>query len=235
MIRRVFIAGLGSAAAWPVVARAQQIDGMRRVGILINTAEDDPIGQARLAAFRQSLEDLGWREGRNVRFVYRWAGGDIGRMHAYAAELVGLMPNVILANTTPAAAALKQETRSIPIVFAVVNDPVEQGLVSNLAHPGENITGFSYLEFSVVGAPARRPAASQHSWATAREPGPLESRGPIRIRSCLLHLRHCLAEYSVQKLGTHQFVNCSPNSPRSSRPSRFSRCPSTGAGFWRGS
>jgi putative ABC transport system substrate-binding protein len=151
MKRRTFIAGLGSVAAWSVAARAQQIDGMRRVGILINTAEDDPIGQARLAAFRQSLEDLGWREGRNVRFVYRWAGGDIGRMHAYAAELAGLMPNVILANTTPAAAALKQATRSIPIVFAVVNDPVEQGLVSNLAHPGENITGFSYLEFSVVG------------------------------------------------------------------------------------
>ena len=156
MRRREFVMGLGGmavaiTAACPAALRAQQPDRVRRVGVLINTAEDDPIGQARLAALRQSLEDIGWREGRNLRFEYRWAGGDIGRMHAYAAELVRLMPNVILANTTPAAAALKQATRSIPIVFAVVNDPVEQGLVSNLAHPGENITGFSYLEFSVVG------------------------------------------------------------------------------------
>jgi putative tryptophan/tyrosine transport system substrate-binding protein len=152
MRRREFIAGLGSAAAaWPISARAQQPDRVGRVGVLMGTAEIDLVGQARLAAFRQALAEFGWMQGRNLRVEYRWSGGDIGRVRAYAAELVGLRPNVILANTTPAAAALKQATRSIPIVFAVVNDPVEQGLVSNFAHPGENITGFSYLEFSVVG------------------------------------------------------------------------------------
>jgi putative tryptophan/tyrosine transport system substrate-binding protein len=152
MRRREFIAGLGSAAAaWPITARAQQPDRVGRVGVLMGTAEIDLVGQARLAAFRQALAEFGWMQGRNLRVEYRWSGGDIGRVRAYAAELVGLRPNVILANTTPAAAALKQATRSIPIVFAVVNDPVEQGLVSNFAHPGENITGFSYLEFSVVG------------------------------------------------------------------------------------
>jgi putative ABC transport system substrate-binding protein len=100
----------------------------------MGTAEIDLVGQARLAAFRQALTEFGWMQGRNVRVEYRWSGGDIGRVRAYAAELVGFMPNVILANTTPAAAALKQATRSIPIVFAVVNDPVEQGLVSCLAY-----------------------------------------------------------------------------------------------------
>jgi putative ABC transport system substrate-binding protein len=148
--RREFIVGLG-AATWPLAARAQPLERVPRVGILMNTAEGDPAGQARLAALRQGLQDIGWTEGRNVRFEYRWAGGDTGRVRAYAAELVGLMPNLILANTTPAVSALKQATQTIPLVFVVVNDPVEQGLVSNLAHPGENITGFSYLEFSVVG------------------------------------------------------------------------------------
>jgi putative ABC transport system substrate-binding protein len=109
------------------------------------------VAQARLVAFRQALAELGWREGRNLRVEYRWSGGDIGRVRAYAAELAGLGLDLILANTTPVIAALKQATRSIPIVFVIVNDPVTQGFVSSVAHPGANITGFSYIDYSVVG------------------------------------------------------------------------------------
>jgi putative tryptophan/tyrosine transport system substrate-binding protein len=151
MRRREFIAGLGGAAAWPVAALAQQPGGMRRVGVLMGSAEGDPVAQARLTAFRKSLQDLGWTEGRNVRFEYRWTAGDFGRVRAYAAELVALAPDVIVGNSTPVIAALKQATHSIPIVFVIVNDPVAQGFVSSMSNPGDNITGFSFVDFSVVG------------------------------------------------------------------------------------
>jgi putative ABC transport system substrate-binding protein len=151
MRRREFIAGFGGAAASSLVARAQQPGGMRRVGVLMGPAASDPVGQARLTAFRKSLQDLGWTEGRNVRFEYRWTSGDFGRVRAYAAELVALAPDVILANSTPVIAALKQATHSIPLVFVIVNDPVAQGFVSSVSHPGENITGFSFMDYSVVG------------------------------------------------------------------------------------
>jgi putative ABC transport system substrate-binding protein len=152
MRRREFITLLGGAVvAWPGAAGAQQGGGMRRVGVLWGPAENDPAGQARLAAFRQTLAPLGWTEGRNVRFEYRWSGGDIGRTRAYAAELVALGPDVILAYGSPVIAALKQATRSIPLVFVIVNDPIAQGVVSSMAHPGENITGFSFVDYSVVG------------------------------------------------------------------------------------
>jgi putative ABC transport system substrate-binding protein len=150
--RRKFLATLlGGAAAWPIAARSQQAERVRRIGVLLPAAADDPVFQARLAAFQQALAGLGWSEGRNVRFEYRWSGGDMGRIRAYAAELAGLALDVILANGTPVIGALKQATRTTPLVFVVVNDPVAQGFVSSVAHPGENITGFSFMDYSVVG------------------------------------------------------------------------------------
>src|SRR5215470_10909981 len=150
MRRREFIAGLGGAAAWQVAARAQQPDGIRRVGCLYASAGNDPIAQARMAVFREGLAQLGWTE-RNVRIEERFAGGDADQMQAYAAELVGSAPDVIVANSTPVLAALKQATRTIPIVFSVVSDPAGQGLVASLARPGGNITGFSFVDFPMLG------------------------------------------------------------------------------------
>jgi len=124
---------------------------MRRVGVLMGVAESDPEGQARIAAFRQGLSDLGWADSRNLRIEYRWAAGDADRIRAYAAELVALAPDVLVGNGAPVLTALRDATRSIPIVFVLVNDPVGQGFIANLARPGGNITGFSFLEYSMVG------------------------------------------------------------------------------------
>ena len=152
MKRREFITLLGGAAlASPVAARAQQPGRMRRVGVLMGVAESDPEGQARIAAFRQGLSDLGWADSRNLRIEYRWAAGDADRIRAYAAELVALAPDVLVGNGAPVLTALRDATRSIPIVFVLVNDPVGQGFIANLARPGGNITGFSFLEYSMVG------------------------------------------------------------------------------------
>jgi putative tryptophan/tyrosine transport system substrate-binding protein len=125
---------------------------MRRIGLLLGaTEEHDPESQSRITAFRQGLEALGWSEGRNIRIDSRFAGGDAERIRAYAAELVNSTPDVIVANSSPVTAALKRATSTIPIVLAVVNDPVGQGFVASLAHPGGNITGFTLLEFEIVG------------------------------------------------------------------------------------
>jgi putative ABC transport system substrate-binding protein len=149
--RRKFLATLGgAAAAWPLAVRAQQ-ERMRRIGVLMSISEDDPLAQARVATFRQALVELGWTEGRNLTITWRWTGGDIMRVREYATELVQLAPEVILANGTPNVAALQRATTTIPIVFAVVNDPVAQGFIASMAHPGGNITGFSFLEYSMVG------------------------------------------------------------------------------------
>jgi putative ABC transport system substrate-binding protein len=143
--RREFIA-LGSALfALPLRARAQDQDRLRRIALMIAPAEDDPEGQARVAAFRTALQSLGWTEGRNLQIDYRWLAGP-DRSTGYASELVKLAPEVIVANGTPAVSALHQATRSIPVVFVVVVDPVGAGYVRNLAHPGGNITGFSTFE-----------------------------------------------------------------------------------------
>jgi putative ABC transport system substrate-binding protein len=149
--RREFITFLGGAAAWPVVARAQQPDRMRRIGVLMGWSESDPEAQSDLAAFVQGLQQLGWVDGRNVRIDYRWANGDVNRMGTFAKELVELRPDVILANTTPVTAALKRETQTIPIVFVIVSDPVGAGLVASLPRPGGNITGFINIEASLGG------------------------------------------------------------------------------------
>jgi ABC-type uncharacterized transport system substrate-binding protein len=149
MRRRDFIAGLGSAAAWPIAARAQQRERMPRLGVLVGLAADDPETKARLAAFQQGMRERGWIEGHNLQVEYRWAGPDVERMRSYAAELVSAEPDVIHATASPSVAALRRATRTIPIVFAGIGDPVGQGFVASLTRPGGNITGFTGLEFSL--------------------------------------------------------------------------------------
>ena len=136
MRRRDFITLLGGAVAWPVAVRAQQPDRVRRVGVLMNLAVGDPEGEARIAAFVQALQRLGWSDGRNLRIDHRWAAGDAGRFKGYAEELLALAPDVILAAATPSVQALQQATRTVPIVFAIVADPVGAGFVDSLARPG---------------------------------------------------------------------------------------------------
>jgi putative tryptophan/tyrosine transport system substrate-binding protein len=147
--RREFITLLGSAAAWPLAARAQQPDRMRRIGVLVNLAEGDPEAQARVNAFVQGLNELGWVAGRNARIDYRWGGGDRESFRTSAAELVALAPDVIMAFGGSAAVPLRQSTRTVPIVFAAVIEPLGQGLVASLAHPGGNLTGFAAIEYGI--------------------------------------------------------------------------------------
>ena len=147
MRRREFITLLGGAAAGPLAARAQQAERMQRIGVLMNLAADDAEGQGRVAAFQQALQQLGWTDGRNVRIDYRWAAGDTGRFRRYAEELLALAPDVVLASATQSVQALQQGTRTAPIVFVNVGDPVAAGIVDSLARPGGNATGFSYFEF----------------------------------------------------------------------------------------
>ena len=173
MRRREFITLLGGAAAWPLAAYAQQPQRIPQIGVLMGVAESDPGGQTRIAAFRQGLADLGWAVGRNIHLEYRWAAGDIDRARAYAAELVALAPEVLVGNGTPALTALRDATRSIPIVFVVVNDPVGQGFIANLARPGGNITGFSFLEYSMIGKSLellKQLAPSTHRFAVMFNP-----------------------------------------------------------------
>jgi putative tryptophan/tyrosine transport system substrate-binding protein len=151
MRRREFIRLFGSTVvAWPHAVRAQQAERTRRVGLLMGTA-DDPEGQARVTAFKRRLQELGWTEGRNIQIETRFGGADPDRIRADAAELVALAPDVIVGQTTPVIRALRQATSSIPIIMAAVNDPVDQGFVSSLAHPGGNITGFTFIDFEMVG------------------------------------------------------------------------------------
>jgi len=151
MNRRTFITLLGSAAAaWPLAARAQQ-ERMRRIGALMNLAADDPEAAGRVAAFAQGLGELGWTIGRNVRMDAKWAAGNADNFRKYAAELVALAPDGILATSTPAVAALQQATHTVPIVFVLVIDPVGGGLVANLARPGGNTTGFTVFEYGMSG------------------------------------------------------------------------------------
>jgi putative tryptophan/tyrosine transport system substrate-binding protein len=151
MKRRDVIALFGVAAAWPLAAFAQQSERMRRIGVLSSLAETDDEAQAWDAAFRKRLVELGWIDGRSIRIDYRWGAGSIDRMRLFARELVQLNPDALVTISTPATAALQAETRTIPIVFAWVSDPVGSGFVSSLAHPGGNITGFLNIEASVVG------------------------------------------------------------------------------------
>jgi putative tryptophan/tyrosine transport system substrate-binding protein len=150
--RRDFIKVIASSAvASPFAAGAQQGERTRRIGVLLPTAADDPQGQARLAAFLQELQLLGWSADRNVRIDTRWAAGDAGRYHKYAADLVALDPDVIIANTSPILAAVQQATSNIPLVFVGVIDPVGAGFVTTLARPGGNTTGFALFEYGISG------------------------------------------------------------------------------------
>jgi putative ABC transport system substrate-binding protein len=151
MKRREFISFLGSAAAaWPLATvRAQEPGRMRRVGVLFAFFDYDPESQARITAFQQELESLGWREGHNIQIEYRWASGDTERFRALAAELVAARPDVLVAQASPSAEALARETRTIPIIFVAVSDPVGSGLAASLSEPGRNATGFTVFETSV--------------------------------------------------------------------------------------
>ena len=151
MKRRNFIVGLGGAAVWPLVARAQQSDRVRRIAVLIPYDETDPEARNYLSAFVRGLGELGWADGRNVRMDVRWAAGDVERMRTFAKELVELRPDMMLANSTATTRALKGEAGTIPIVFVAISDPVGDGFVAGLPRPGGNLTGFINLEASVGG------------------------------------------------------------------------------------
>jgi putative ABC transport system substrate-binding protein len=152
MRRREFIAAIGGAAVgWPLAPRAQQRDRMRRIGVLMALAADDPTGQARFVAFVQALQELGWTDGRNVRIDTRWAAGDAERFRRYAAELVALAPDVILASGGTGVGALLQASRTVPIVFTQTQDPVGAGYVDSLPRPGGNATGFTNQEYGASG------------------------------------------------------------------------------------
>src|SRR5215467_12654601 len=152
MRRREFIKVIaGSTAAWPLTARAQQPEKVRRVGVLMAITADDAEAQARIAAFVRGLQQLGWTVGKNVQVDYRLAGIDADNLRKYAAELVALAPDVILAQSSPAIAPLLQATRTVPIVFTLIADPVGAGYVDSLSHPGGNATGFTVFEYSIAG------------------------------------------------------------------------------------
>src|SRR6516164_6987029 len=149
--RREFIAGLGSAAAWPVVVRAQQGNRVRRIGVLMPLDENDAEAKIFVSAFTQTLSDLGWAEDRNLRMDLRWYGDATNRMGALAQELVGLQPDIIMTGGTSSTAAIQRETQTIPIVFASATDPVASGILARLDRPSGNITGFANLEASLGG------------------------------------------------------------------------------------
>jgi putative ABC transport system substrate-binding protein len=177
MERREFITLLArAAAAWPLTARAQQHDRMVRVGVLLPAKDDDPHARAWLSAFITAFAELGWSEGRNLRMDVRWGAGNLDRVRVYAKELVALQPDVILVESTPQTAALQRETRTIPVVFVVVSDPVGSGFVAGLPRPGGNMTGFSNQDPSMGGkwvellaeiAPHRRQVAALFNPETA--------------------------------------------------------------------
>jgi putative tryptophan/tyrosine transport system substrate-binding protein len=185
MKRREFITLVGGASVvWPLAARAQQGDRVRRIGVLMGTDESDPEQKALVSAFVHALADLGWRDGRNIRIDYRWASGDTGRLREQAAELAGLTPDVVVAQGTPATTALRHSTPATAIVFVMVTDPVGSGLVSSLAHPAGNITGFTNYEYTLGGkwleilreiAPRVNRVAVVHNADNAAAPGQLRT------------------------------------------------------------
>ena len=144
MKRRKFISFVGGAAvAWPLAVWAQEPGRVRKIGVLFAFFDSDPESQSRIAAFQQELENLGWRAGQNIQIEYRWANGDAERFRSFAAELVAARPDVLVGHASPSAEALARETRTIPIIFAVVSDPVGSGLAESLSEPGRNATGFT--------------------------------------------------------------------------------------------
>jgi putative ABC transport system substrate-binding protein len=188
MRRRDFIISIsGAAAAWPLAVRAQPGDRMRRIGVLMNSTADDAESQARLAAFRQGLQQLGWTDGRNVQLDARWGTGDVSRLRSVAEDLVASAPDAILAGVGGTVGPLMQATSTVPIVFAQAIDPVGAGFIASMARPGGNVTGFTQFEFTLSGKMAANsqgdraqsyarcgPSKSSHrgwSWAVGRYPG----------------------------------------------------------------
>ena len=186
--RREFIAGLGSAAAWPVVmASAQQGDRVRRVGVLMGFADSDPEAKLWIARFTQGLSDLGWIVGRNLQMETRWAADSSNdQMQIFARELVNLQPDVILSSSTVATDALHRETRTIPVVFVIVSDPIGSGLVASLPRPGGNLTGFMYQEPTMV---AKMFSPRSHPASSAQQSCSILTRRPTRSRTTCLRLR----------------------------------------------
>src|SRR5262245_29524213 len=213
--RRQFITLLSSAAvAWPIVPRAQQRERVRRVGVLMAMTADDPEAQIRLAAFAQGLQQLGWTVSQNIRIDYRWGANNAEIMRTNAAELVALGPDIILAHSSTAVAPLLQATRTIPIVFTTVADPVGAGYVDSLARPGGNVTGFSNFEYTIGGkwlellkeiAPRVTRVAVLRESAIAAGPGQF---GAIQAAAPMMGWRYCRLMYATRK--------------RSSAPSRHS-------------
>ena len=176
--RRQFITLLGGAAAWPVAAHAQP-ERMRQIGVLTVFSKDDPEGQRRIAALLHRLQELGWADGRNVRIEFRWAGGDPDQSRFYAGELVGMKPDVILVNNALVMPLLQKETHVIPIVFVAIADPVVAGIVTNLARPGGNITGFTTGEYAIGGK--RLEVLKEVAPDVARVTVILDSRQPNQV------------------------------------------------------
>jgi putative ABC transport system substrate-binding protein len=192
MKRREFITLLGGAAAWPLAARAQQSERMRRIGVLLPAAADDPPNQARVGAFLQGLALLGWTIGRNLQIDIRWAGTHAGDIRRHAAELVALAPDVMLASGGSTVGQLLQMTRTVPIVFPIATDPVGSGFVDSLARPGGNATGFMNFEFGMAGkwlellkqiAPSVTRAAVPRDPTVGSGPSQLPPSRPWRPRS----------------------------------------------------
>ena len=183
--RRKFIAALGGATvAWPLVVRAQRSTGMRRIGVFMGTADSDPDEQARVSAFTRALADLGWKEGTNITIQYRWAAGDVTRLRTHAAEFARLVLDAVLTSGTPATMALRQAAPSTPLVFVNVTEPIRTGLISSLAYPGGNITGFANYEDAMGGkwlevlkaiAPGTTHVAVLFNPDNPAEQGPLHS------------------------------------------------------------
>ncbi len=183
--RREFVALLGASAAWPIAARAQQVERMRHIGVIMGFAENDPVWQAYLATFRQRLQEFGWSEGRNIRFDYWFTGESAERMRTAATEMVAMAPDVVFVSTNPVVSAVMQVTRTIPIVFTWVSDSVGSGYVRNLAHPGGNITGFHNYE------PALGP-----KWM-----GILKEIAPAVRRVAFVHVPEITANVAFMRVG----------------------------------
>jgi putative tryptophan/tyrosine transport system substrate-binding protein len=200
MRRREFIAVLGGAAiAWPLTARAQQ-DRLRRIGVLIGAVETDPESQARIVAFKEGLQALGWTEGRNVHIDYRFGSADLDLTRKYAAELVGLAPDVILANSPLVLRALRQQTSTIPIVFALVVDPVGEGFIKSLAQPGGNITGFTSFEYPLS---AKWLEVLREIAPSVRRVGAINQEENVTGAGYLRALESAALAMGVQLIATH--------------------------------